>query len=43
MDTKCIDIWEDAVCLGLVKNGVLFDSVDLEESKRAKKRVSNYC
>jgi len=43
MDAKCINIWEDAVCLGLVKNGVLPDSVDLEESKRARKRVSNYC
>ncbi len=43
MDAKCINIWEDAVCLGLVKNGVLPDSVDLEESKRARKRVNNYC
>jgi hypothetical protein len=43
MDAKCINIWEDAVCLGLVKNGVLLDLVDLEESKRARKRVSNYC
>jgi len=23
MDAKCIDIWEDAVCLGLLKDGVL--------------------
>ncbi len=22
MDAKCIDIWEDAICLGLVKDGV---------------------
>jgi len=43
MDAKCIDIWGDAVCLGLLKNGALPDSVDLEESKRARKRVSNYC
>jgi len=43
MDAKCIDIWEDAVCLGLLKNDALPDSMDLEESKRARKRVSNYC
>ncbi len=43
MDVKCIDIWEDAVCLGLLKNDALPDSMDLEESKRARKRVSNYC
>jgi hypothetical protein len=43
MDAKCIDIWEDAVCLGLLKNDALPDLVDLEESKRARKKVSNYC
>ncbi len=43
MDAKCIDIWEDVVCLGLLKNDALPDSVDLEESKRARKRVNNYC
>jgi len=40
---KCIDIWEDAVCLELLKDGVLPDTVELEESKRARKRVINYC
>ncbi len=43
MDARCIDIWKDAVCLGLLKEGVLSDAIDIEESKRAKKRVSNYC
>jgi hypothetical protein len=43
MDAKCIDIWGDAVCLGLLKNGALLDLVDLEESKRARKKVNNYC
>jgi hypothetical protein len=43
MYAKCIDIWEDAVYLGLLKDGVLPDTVELEEGKRAKKRVSNYC
>jgi hypothetical protein len=42
MGTRCIDIWEDAICLGLLKEGILLDTIDLEESKRAKKRVSNY-
>ncbi len=40
---KCIDIWEDAVCLELLKDGVLLNTVELEESKRARKRVINYC
>jgi len=43
LDPKYIDIWEDAIYLGLLRNGALPDSVDLDESKRAKKRVSNYC
>ncbi len=43
MDARCIDIWKDAVCLGLLKEGVLSDAVDIEESKRARKRESNYC
>jgi hypothetical protein len=37
MGTRCIDIWEDAVCLGLLKEGILPDAIDLEESKRARK------
>ncbi len=40
---KCIDIWEDAVCLELLKDGSLPDKVKLEESKKARKRVINYC
>jgi hypothetical protein len=43
MDVRCVDIWKDAACLGLLKEGVLSDVVDIEESKRARKRVSNYC
>ncbi|CAM5998972.1 unnamed protein product, partial [Sphagnum balticum] len=34
MDTKSIDIWKDATCLGLLKGGTLPDTIDLEESKR---------
>jgi hypothetical protein len=43
MDTKNIDIWKDATCLGLLKEDILPDTMDLEESKRAKKRITNYC
>jgi hypothetical protein len=41
--SSCIDIWEDADCLTLLKEGALPDAVDLEESKRIRKRASNYC
>jgi hypothetical protein len=41
--SSCIDIWEDTECLTLLKEGVLLDAVDLEESKRIRKRASNYC
>ncbi len=43
MDTRSIDIWKDATCLGLLKEGILLDTVDLKESKRARKRITNYC
>ncbi len=42
MDTRSIDIWKDATCLGLLKEGILPDTVDLEESKRARKIITNY-
>jgi hypothetical protein len=40
---NCVDIWEDTGCLTLLKEGVLSDAVDLEESKRIRKRANNYC
>jgi len=43
MDTRSIDIWKDATCLGLLKEGILPNTVDLEESKRVRKRITNYC
>jgi hypothetical protein len=43
MDTRSIDIWKNATCLGLLKEGILPDTVNLEESKRARKRITNYC
>jgi hypothetical protein len=41
--SSCVDIWEDTECLTLLKEGVLSDAVGLEESKRIRKRASNYC
>jgi hypothetical protein len=41
--SSCVDIWEDTDCLTLLKEGVLPDAIDLEESKRIRKRASNYC
>jgi hypothetical protein len=43
MDTRNIEIWKDATCLGLLKEDILPNIVDLDESKRARKRVTNYC
>jgi len=43
MDTKNIDIWEDIVYMGLLKKGILLNTMDFEESKRAKNRIINYC
>ncbi len=43
VDMKGIDIWRDVTCLALLKEGMLPDTIDLEEGKRARKRASNYC
>ncbi len=37
------DIWEDAVCMGWLKEGFISEGVDLQESKRVKKRAKQYC
>jgi hypothetical protein len=37
------DIWEDAVCMEWLKNGFIFEEVNLQESKRVKKRAKQYC
>jgi len=42
-DTSKTDIWEDAVCMGLLKEGFIPDTIDLQESKRARKRAMHYC
>jgi hypothetical protein len=35
--TECIDVWEDTTCLVLLKDGMLPDTCDLEEGKRARR------
>jgi hypothetical protein len=42
MDTKNIEIWKDITCMGLLKEGILPDTVDLEESTRVRKKIINY-
>jgi len=37
MGAKSINIWRDATCLELLKEGILPDTIDLEEGKRARK------
>jgi hypothetical protein len=43
MDTKNINIWKDATCMGLLREGILPNMVDFEKNKRARKRITNYC
>jgi hypothetical protein len=40
--SSSVDIWEDADCLALLKEGVLPAAVDFEEGKRIRKRASTY-
>ncbi len=37
MGARSIDIWKDATCLRLLKEGIIPGTVDLEESKKARK------
>jgi hypothetical protein len=36
------NIWRDAECLMLIREGVLSNTLDLDESKRIRKRANNY-
>jgi len=40
---KGTNIWQDATCLTLLKEGVLPEMIELEEGRRARKRAANYC
>jgi hypothetical protein len=42
-DASDTDIWEDEICLGLLKEGVIPNTTDLQASKRARKRAIYYC
>ncbi len=42
VEMKGIDIWRDATCLALLKEGMLSDTIDLEQGKRARKRANYY-
>jgi hypothetical protein len=42
-DTSKTDIWDDEICMGLLKEGFIPDAIDLRESKRARKRAMHYC
>jgi len=41
-DTRHQDIWEDVPCLDLLQGGMLPDTNDYVEARRARKRVVNY-
>ncbi len=43
IDARPVDIWSDAACLTLLREGELLATMDFEESKRARKRATNYC
>jgi hypothetical protein len=42
MDTRDSDIWKDVTCMILLHEGTLPYTIDLEECKRARKRIMNY-
>jgi len=42
LEIKDTDIWRDATCMALLREGMLPDTIDLEEVKRVRKRASNY-
>jgi hypothetical protein len=42
MDTKDIDIWKNATCMELLREGIFLDVVEFEDSKRTRKRIMNY-
>ncbi len=43
VEMKGSDIWEDATCLVLLREGMLPEMCELEEGKRTSKRAEHYC
>jgi len=41
-NTRNNDIWKDVTCMNLLQEGILPDTVDPMESKKARKRILNY-
>ncbi|CAK9270092.1 unnamed protein product [Sphagnum jensenii] len=37
------DIWQDTTCLMLLREGMLPEMIEVEEGKRARKRIEHYC
>jgi hypothetical protein len=42
INTKDVDIWKDVICMRLLNESILLDTIYAEESKKTKKRIINY-
>jgi hypothetical protein len=42
-EMKGPDIWQDTTCLMILREGVLPEMIEVEEGRRARKRVASYC
>ncbi len=40
--TRSSDIWKDVTCMKLLQEGTIPDIIDLEECRRARKKILNY-
>jgi hypothetical protein len=36
---RTLNFWKDIICMELLNEGILLDTIHLEENKRAKKRI----
>ncbi len=43
VEVRGSDIWQDATCMALLREGMLPEMIELKEGKRARKRVEHYC
>jgi hypothetical protein len=43
VEVRGSNIWQDATCMALLREGMLPEMIELEEGKRARKRVEHYC
>jgi len=42
-EVRSSDIWLDANCLALLREGMLPEMIELEEGRRVRKRIEHYC